>query len=76
VALVIKRLAAQAGMEAKDLAGHSLRAGLAIVAARKFANDFENPPRISANVSNDFGNARAVRLRRPGSVRGAFSRSN
>ena len=29
----IKRLAAQAGMEAKDLAGHSLRAGLATAAA-------------------------------------------
>ena len=29
VALVIKRLAGQAGMEAHDLAGHSLRAGLA-----------------------------------------------
>jgi integrase len=33
VALVIKRLAAQAGMEVKDLAGHSLRAGLATAAA-------------------------------------------
>jgi site-specific recombinase XerD len=33
VALVIKRLAAAAGMEAKDLAGHSLRAGLATAAA-------------------------------------------
>jgi len=33
VALVIKRLAAQAGMEADDLAGHSLRAGLATAAA-------------------------------------------
>jgi site-specific recombinase XerD len=33
VALVIKRLAAQAGMEARDLAGHSLRAGLATAAA-------------------------------------------
>jgi site-specific recombinase XerD len=33
VALIIKRLAAQAGMEAKDLAGHSLRAGLATAAA-------------------------------------------
>ncbi|MGA3076196.1 MAG: tyrosine-type recombinase/integrase [Bryobacteraceae bacterium] len=33
VALVIKRLAGQAGMEAHDLAGHSLRAGLATAAA-------------------------------------------
>ena len=33
VALVIKRLAAAAGMETKDLAGHSLRAGLATAAA-------------------------------------------
>ena len=33
VALVIKRLAARAGMEAGDLAGHSLRAGLATAAA-------------------------------------------
>ncbi|HLY17353.1 MAG TPA: tyrosine-type recombinase/integrase, partial [Bryobacteraceae bacterium] len=33
VALVIKHLAAQAGMEARDLAGHSLRAGLATAAA-------------------------------------------
>jgi integrase len=33
VALIIKRLAAQAGMEAGDLAGHSLRAGLATAAA-------------------------------------------
>jgi site-specific recombinase XerD len=33
VALVIKRLAAQAGMQARDLAGHSLRAGLATAAA-------------------------------------------
>lgn len=33
VALVIKRLAAQAGIEANDLAGHSLRAGLATAAA-------------------------------------------
>jgi site-specific recombinase XerD len=33
VALIIKRLAAQAGMEVKDLAGHSLRAGLATAAA-------------------------------------------
>ena len=33
VALIIKRLATQAGMEAKDLAGHSLRAGLATAAA-------------------------------------------
>ncbi len=33
VALVIKRLATQAGMEARDLAGHSLRAGLATAAA-------------------------------------------
>ena len=33
VALVIKRLAAQAGMETRDLAGHSLRAGLATAAA-------------------------------------------
>ena len=33
VALVIKRRAAQAGMETRDLAGHSLRAGLATAAA-------------------------------------------
>jgi site-specific recombinase XerD len=33
VALIIKRLAAQAGTEARDLAGHSLRAGLATAAA-------------------------------------------
>jgi site-specific recombinase XerD len=33
VALVVKRLAAQAGMEARNLAGHSLRAGLATAAA-------------------------------------------
>jgi integrase len=33
VALIIKRLAAHAGREAKDLAGHSLRAGLATAAA-------------------------------------------
>jgi len=33
VALIIKRLAAQAGMEPRDLAGHSLRAGLATAAA-------------------------------------------
>jgi len=33
VALVIKHLAVQAGMEAWDLAGHSLRAGLATAAA-------------------------------------------
>jgi len=33
VALIIKRLAAAAGMEARDLAGHSLRAGLATAAA-------------------------------------------
>ena len=33
VALIIKRLAGQAGMETRDLAGHSLRAGLATAAA-------------------------------------------
>jgi len=33
VALVVKRLAAQAGMETRNLAGHSLRAGLATAAA-------------------------------------------
>jgi integrase len=35
VALVVKRLAARAGLEPADFAGHSLRAGFATTAAQR-----------------------------------------
>jgi site-specific recombinase XerD len=39
VALIVKRAAERAGIDAADLAGHSLRSGLATTAARNGASE-------------------------------------
>lgn len=56
VALVVKRLAARAGLEAADLAGHSLRAGLATSAAMAGASE--------RAIMNQTGHRSAMMVRR------------
>jgi len=56
VPLVVKRLAARAGLEAADLAGHSLRAGLATSAAMAGASE--------RAIMNQTGHRSAMMVRR------------
>jgi integrase len=63
VALVLKRLAAQAGIDPAEVAGHSLRAGLATSAAAAGV-----PERVIADQTGHKGTAMLRRYIREGSL--------